>query len=86
MARSVNKVEDVILPLAGILHLHRVALDGDALFALQIHVVQHLVLELPVAHRTGHLKHPVSQSTLSVVNMRYYAKISYMVHSVVFSL
>ena len=42
MSRSVNKVQDVFLSLILVLHLDGMALDGDAAFLLQIHVVKHL--------------------------------------------
>ena len=46
MARSVDQVEDIFLSLVDVLHLDRVALDGDSLFPLKIHVVEHLSLHI----------------------------------------
>ena len=42
VSRSINQVQDILLPVALILHLYSVALNGNATFALQIHVVEHL--------------------------------------------
>ncbi len=80
MARSVDQVELVLLPLAGVDHLDGVALDGYALFSLEIHVVKDLILHVTGSEGSGQLKQPVGQGALAVVNMRYDAKVSYVLH------
>ena len=47
MAGGIDQVERILLALIQILHLDGVALDRDALFLLQIHVVEDLVLHVP---------------------------------------
>ncbi len=81
VAGGVDEVQPVGLPAAGVLHLDRVALDGDALLPLQVHVVQHLVLHLPVAERTRQFQQPVRQRALSVVDMRDDAKVADVLHN-----
>ena len=47
MSWGVDKVERVLLAIASVvLHLYGVALDGDTLLALEVHVVEHLCLHL----------------------------------------
>src|SRR5205085_1260514 len=46
MSGGVDEVEGVIYPAKGIIHLDGVALDGDAAFALEIHVIEDLRLEI----------------------------------------
>ena len=76
MARSVDEVEGVAL----VFHLDGVALDGDALLALQTHVVQYLVLHLAGIQRLREFEQAVGQGAFSVVDVRNYAKIPYLVH------
>ena len=76
VARSVDEVEGVAL----VLHLDGVALDGDALFALEAHVVQYLVLHLAGIQRLREFEQTVGQGAFSVVDVSDYAKISYLVH------
>ena len=76
MARSVNQVQRITF----VVHLYRVALDGDAAFFLQVHIVEYLVLHIFLLDRAGHLQHAVCQRTLTVVYMRYNAEISYIFH------
>ena len=43
--------------------------DGNAPLPFQLHVVQNLVLHVPLGHGAGHLQHPVGQGGLAVVYM-----------------
>ena len=56
------------------------ALDGDALFPLQVHIVQDLIFHLPRAQRLCKFNEPVGQCALAVVNMGNDAEISNMFH------
>ena len=88
MPRSVNKVQGEVLacvsriPPCGdaVVHLDGVALDCDATLFLQFHVVKHLILHITLADGVCHLQQTVGQSTLTVVNMSYYAEITYILH------
>ena len=87
VARSVDQVEHVFFTVAGqVFHLDRMALDGDALFALQVHVVQDLGLHFPLVERIGLFQQTVGQCRFSVVDMSYDAKIAYVFHRRVKSL
>ena len=76
VAGSVDEVEAV----AVVIHLDSVALDGDALFLLKVHIVQHLILHIAGGQGAGQFEEPVGQRALAVVDMRYYAEIAYSVH------
>ena len=43
---GVDEIEDVFLPIGNVIHLNGVALDGNATFAFQIHIVQNLGLHI----------------------------------------
>ena len=68
----------------GVFHLNRMAFDGNTTLTLQIHIVEHLSLRY--LNGIGELKHTIGQSRLSVVDMRYDAEISYMIHYIVCTL
>ena len=87
MARSVDQVEYVFFAVAGqVFHLDRMALDGDAFFALQVHVVQDLGLHFPLVERIGLFQQTVGQCRFAVVDMGYDAEIAYVFHRRVKSL
>ena len=66
---SVDEVQQVFLPVAGIFHLDRMALDGDALLFLQVHVVQDLIFHVPLREGARQFQEPVGQRAFSVVDM-----------------
>ena len=54
MSRGVDQIERVAFAVVGcVLHLNGVALDRDALFAFQFHVIEHLCLHLALIERVG---------------------------------
>jgi hypothetical protein len=55
-----------------------VALDGDASFLLEVHVVEHL--SLSYLYGLGMLQQSVGKCRLTVVDVGYYAEVAYMVH------
>ena len=70
MARCVDEVQGIDLAVLGLIEdLHGPGLDGDAPLPLQIHVVQNLVLHLPLRHGVAQLQQPVRQRGLAMVNM-----------------
>ena len=82
MSRGVDKIERIYLSiLSFVLHLDSVALDGDTLLALEIHVIKYLILHFALIQRTGHLKQSVGKRTLAVVYMCNDAKISNILHN-----
>jgi hypothetical protein len=50
-------------------HAHRLELDGDPLFALEVHGVQQLRLHGALLHRAGELEHAVGQRGFAVVDV-----------------
>ena len=49
MSWGVDQVEDIVFTVFGVvLDLHRVHLDGNPSLAFQWHVIQHLILQLPL--------------------------------------
>ena len=80
MTRSVDEVEGIILTIVLIIHLDRVALDGDTFLLLKVHRIQHLVFHVSGCESVGYLQHSVSQGTLTMVNMRNNAEISCLLH------
>ena len=80
VARSVDEVELVLSVSALVHHLYRVTLDCDALFLLQVHVVEYLILHVALRERTGKLEKPVGQRALAVVDVGYYAEIADVLH------
>ena len=70
MARRVDQVELVglaVLRLIG--DPDRLGLDRDAALALEIHGIQHLLLHLPAAERTGALEQAIRQRRLAMVDV-----------------
>ena len=78
MSRGVDEVEDVFLLIIYILHLYGMALDGDAAFFLEVHVVEHLSL----CHLDGVsvFEEAVGECTLAVVDMSYDTEVTYVFH------
>ena len=70
VARSVNQIEVVGLPILGlVLQTDGPGLDGDATLPLQVHVVQQLGLHLPGGHRVALLNKAVGQGRFAMVNV-----------------
>ena len=78
MSRGINEVQDIFLALVHILHLNGMTLDGDATFALQVHIIEHLTFSH--LNGLGKLQHSVSQGRLTVVDMSDDTEVSYMIH------
>ena len=70
MARGVDEVQGVDLAVLGLVEqVHGPGLDGDAPLPLQVHVVQNLVLHLPLRHGVAQLQQPVRQRGLAMVDV-----------------
>ena len=77
MARRVDEVQHILLPVVRrIVEAHGAGLDGDAALALEVHVVEHLILHLALVDRAALLEQPVGQRGLAVVNVRHNGKIA----------
>ena len=60
---------DALCILVRVEHGNRRCLDGDAAFALQIHVIEHLVVELTLGNSPSAHQQAVGKRALSVVNV-----------------
>ena len=70
MAWCVDQVEGVGLTISGcVVHARRLQLDRDAALTLQVHVVQELLLHVPVGHRACVLQQPIGQIALLLGTM-----------------
>ncbi len=77
VARRVDQVEFVFLPVARVVgHPHGPGLDRDALLALQVHGVQHLVGQVALGHGAGALEEAIGQGGLPVVDVGDDAEVS----------
>ena len=56
------------------------ALDGDTTLTLQVHIIKDLVLHLFGTHCFGELKQSIGKCALAMVDVSYYAKVSYILH------
>ena len=67
MSRCVDQVQLITLAVnRGVDHSNCGRLDRNTLFALQVHVIQHLLLHVPLGDGAGGLQQPVGQSALAV--------------------
>ena len=71
VARRVDEVELVGLPVVGVVHhADGVGLDRDAALALDVHRVEQLRLHVALLHRVGELEDAVGDGRLAVVDVR----------------
>ena len=76
MARSVDQVELVGASVVGVVaHPHRVELDGDPAFALEVERIENLRLHLPLLQHPGRFDQPIGESGLAVIDVRDDAEI-----------
>ena len=81
MARRVDQIENVVLPIHGVVRKgDGLTLDGDATLALDVHIVQDLILEVSLIHQTRMLDEAVSEGRFSVVNVCDDAEVAYIFH------
>ncbi len=70
MAGGINEVEHILLTIRRlVVHAGRLELDRDPPFPLQLHVVEELLLHIPIGHRAGVLQQPVGQRRLAMVDV-----------------
>ena len=70
VAGRVDEVELVGLPVTGrVGDAHRLALDGDAALALQVHLVEQLLLHVACRDRTRTFEDAIGQRRLAVVDV-----------------
>ena len=77
MARGVDEVQGIGLAVFRlIIEVDGPGFDGDAPLALQVHIVQELVLHLPLGHGVAQLQQAVRQGGFAVVNVSDDGKIA----------
>ena len=70
MPWRIDQIENVLLAIGrGVVHPGGLELDRDPPFSLQFHVVEELLLHIPVGHRARVLQQTISQRRLAVVDM-----------------
>ena len=70
MARSIDKVQHIFLPITGLIHAaHGLSLDSNTTLPLQIHGVQNLLLHFPFAQCTSIFYQSVSQRRFAMIYM-----------------
>ena len=70
MARRVDEVEVIGLAVFGVVaHGHGAGLDRDAALALELHIVQDLVLHRAFVHAVGQFQDAVGQGAFAVVDV-----------------
>ena len=75
-----GRVDEIQLILGAVFRVvekrHRVALDGDTPFTLEIHRIEDLIAEIAIGDAATALDQPVGQSGLPVVDVGYDAEVS----------
>ena len=70
MSRRVDQVENVLLTIGRrVVHPGGLELDRDPPLSLQFHVVEELLLHVPIGHRARVLQQAISQRRLAVVDV-----------------
>src|SRR5438093_9283554 len=70
MTRRIDQIEGVFVSVLRLIVEHdRTGLDGDAALALQIHVVEHLIVHLADLDRTRLLQQTIGEGRLAVVDV-----------------
>ncbi len=82
MPRGVDQVQNIRLAVTGAVGQgDGIAFDGDAALALDVHVVEKLILKISLVADAGVLDQPVGQRGLAVVDMGDNAEISDIFHT-----
>ena len=73
MTGSVDQIKHVHLSIASfVIEPDCMGLDRNPAFALEIHVVEHLVFHLPLGQSSGQLKQSVGERRLAVIDVGDY--------------
>lgn len=80
MTGGINQIKHVVFAMALVIHLNRVALNGNSPLSFQIHIIQSLRLQLSHANCLGLFQQTICKGALPMINMRNYAKIPDLFH------
>ena len=77
VSRGVDEVEGICLPVGSrVFQVHGAGLYGYTALPFEVHVVEDLVLHLPVGDRARELKDPVGKGRFAMIYMRHDGKVS----------
>ena len=77
MPGGVDQIENIGLPVLGrIVETHGLGLDGNAPLALELHIVEHLLLHLTIGQPARILDQAVGQGGFTVVDMGHDGEIA----------
>ena len=70
MTGGIDQIEDVVFTICrDVFHAGGLKLDSDAAFALQLHVVEELLLHVPNGNGAGVLQEPVGKGGFPMVDV-----------------
>ena len=80
MSGRIDQVEIIGFTILFQFHLNGMAFYGNSPLAFQVHIIQHLFLQVPSGYRPGQFQQAVSQRTFPMVNMGDDAEIAYVIN------
>ena len=81
MPGSIDEVKfEIFAILSGVGHANRGGFDSDALLALEIHSIEHLLGHIPIRDGTRELEHTICQGRFAMIHMGDNAKIANFIH------
>ena len=80
MSGCVNKIKKVFFSFVYVFHLYCMALDCNASFSLQFHIIKNLIMEFTFRNCICLFKKSVGQGTFAMVNMSDDTEITDIVH------
>jgi hypothetical protein len=81
MTRRVDQIEDILLSVSRVIGKgNGLTLNGDPSFALDVHIIQDLILEVSLIDHARILNEAVGKGRFSVINVCNDAKITYVLH------
>jgi hypothetical protein len=77
MSRGINQIKEVDFSVRpGIGNGYSLTFDGNPPLPLYVHIIQYLILKIPIFYQTAFLDKPVRQSRFSVINMSNNTKVT----------
>ena len=77
MPGAVDQIHFVGQPIrGGIFHTHRLGLDGDTFFALEVHAVEQLIAAVTPRHCTRDFEEPIRERGFAMIDVSDNTEIS----------